>query len=86
VRHRAREQRRLTLEADLVMVAGSIQISAATHELIRDVYVWARRGMVDAEGNGEMETYFLLARRDGQTGAARADAPEAGEEPAGRTA
>jgi class 3 adenylate cyclase len=31
-------------------VAGSIQISAATYELIRDVYVGERRGMVDVKG------------------------------------
>jgi class 3 adenylate cyclase len=67
-------------------VAGSIQISPTTYELIRDVYVCERRGMVDVKGKGEMETYFLLARRDGVTGVALADAPEAGKERAGRTA
>jgi guanylate cyclase len=67
-------------------VPGSIQVSGATHELLRDAYVCERRGTVDVKGKGEMETYFLLARRDGEAGAALADAPGTGGEPAGRTA
>lgn len=47
-------------------VAGSIQISAATHELIREEFVCERRGTISVKGKGEMETYFLLSRRDGQ--------------------
>ena len=46
-------------------VAGSIQISAATHELIRDEFECERRGTISVKGKGEMETYFLLSMRDG---------------------
>lgn len=44
-------------------VPGSIQISRATYDLIRDDYVCERRGKVDVKGMGETETYFLRARR-----------------------
>lgn len=46
-------------------VAGSIQISGATYELIRDDYVCEPRGPIQVKGKNEMETYFLLARRSG---------------------
>lgn len=43
-------------------VAGSIQVSAATYELIRDEFVCEPRGIISVKGKGEMETYFLLSR------------------------
>jgi guanylate cyclase len=51
-------------------VPGSIQISRATHNLIRDDYVCERRGTVDVKGMGETETFFLLARRRDEMGTA----------------
>ena len=46
-------------------VAGSIQISGATYQLIRDEYVCEPRGPIQVKGKNQMETYFLLARRGG---------------------
>lgn len=45
---------------------GFIQISRATYDIIRDDFVCERRGVIDMKGMGETETYFLLARRNGQ--------------------
>ena len=42
---------------------GRIQVTAATYELIKDKYVLERRGVVKVKGRGEMETYWLEARR-----------------------
>ena len=44
-------------------VPGSIQVSAATYELIRDEYVCEARGITSVKGKGEMETYLLISRR-----------------------
>lgn len=46
-------------------IAGSIQISAATYELIRDQFLCERRGLVSVKGKGDMETYLLISRRTG---------------------
>lgn len=43
-------------------VPGSIQISSATHELIKNDFVCEPRGAVAVKGKGEMQTYFLLSR------------------------
>jgi adenylate cyclase len=45
-------------------VAGSIQISGATHELIGDSFVCEPRGTIEVKGKGEMDTYFLVGRRE----------------------
>jgi adenylate cyclase len=45
-------------------VPGSIQISGATRDLIADDFECERRGTVDVKGKGEMETYFLVSRRE----------------------
>jgi guanylate cyclase len=45
-------------------IPGSIQVSAATHELIRDEFVCEPRGRITVKGKGNMETYLLLARKD----------------------
>jgi class 3 adenylate cyclase len=48
-------------------VPGSIQVSSATYELIRDDFVCEPRGIVQVKGKGEMTTYLLLsARSEGQ--------------------
>jgi adenylate cyclase len=44
-------------------VPGSIQISEATYELIRDDFVCEPRGMIPVKGKGVMEAYFLISRR-----------------------
>lgn len=44
-------------------VPGSIQISRATYDLIRDDFVCERRGAVEVKGMGETETYFLIGPR-----------------------
>ncbi|MGD1906882.1 MAG: adenylate/guanylate cyclase domain-containing protein [Leptolyngbyaceae cyanobacterium] len=42
---------------------GKIQVTAATYEKLKDEYVLERRGLVPVKGRGEMETYWLEARR-----------------------
>jgi guanylate cyclase len=42
---------------------GAIQISAATHERIRDAYYCELRGTIDVKGKGPLETWFLQGRR-----------------------
>jgi guanylate cyclase len=44
-------------------VPGSIQVTLATYELIRDGFVCESRGVITVKGKGDMETYFLLSRR-----------------------
>jgi guanylate cyclase len=43
-------------------VPGAIQITAATHELIRDAFVCEPRGLVQVKGKSMMETYLLVSR------------------------
>ena len=44
--------------------AGHIQITRATYELIRDEFVCELRGTVSVKGKGDLETWYLLGRRD----------------------
>jgi class 3 adenylate cyclase len=44
-------------------VPGSIQVTPATYELIRDRFVCEPRGVVPVKGKGDMHTYLLVARR-----------------------
>ena len=44
-------------------VPGAIQITAATHELVRDAFVCEPRGAVQVKGKSTMETYLLVSRR-----------------------
>jgi class 3 adenylate cyclase len=44
-------------------IPGSIQITEATHELIRDSFVCEPRGLVAVKGKQEMATYVLTGRR-----------------------
>jgi class 3 adenylate cyclase len=44
---------------------GRIQITRATYELLRDEFVYEPRGTVPTRGKGEMETWYLVGRRDG---------------------
>ncbi len=42
---------------------GTIQVSAAVAEAVRDAFELERRGAVDLKGKGSTETYLLLGRR-----------------------
>jgi guanylate cyclase len=44
-------------------IPGSIQVTPATYELIRDGFVCESRGAVPVKGKGTMETYLLVSRR-----------------------
>lgn len=43
-------------------VAGSIQVSAATWQLIQDKFDCEPRGFIPVKGKGDMDTYFLVGR------------------------
>jgi class 3 adenylate cyclase len=43
-------------------VPDAIQISPATHELIRADFICEPRGVVEVKGKGEMQTYILESR------------------------
>ncbi|MGI9647263.1 MAG: adenylate/guanylate cyclase domain-containing protein [Acidimicrobiia bacterium] len=45
-------------------LAGEIQLSTATYELIRDEFECRPRGVINVKGKGEMTTYLLVARAD----------------------
>jgi guanylate cyclase len=42
---------------------GTIQITEATHELIKDRFVCEPRGVVDVKGKGEMKVWHVLAEK-----------------------
>ncbi len=44
-------------------VPGRIQITAATHELIKDQFSCEPRGPIEVKGKGAMETWFVLGER-----------------------
>jgi class 3 adenylate cyclase len=44
-------------------VPGSIQISAATYELVKDESTFEPRGLIEVKGKGEMETWFVLGEQ-----------------------
>lgn len=44
-------------------IPGSIQVTPATYELIRDRFVCEARGVVQVKGKGDMRTYLLVSRR-----------------------
>jgi class 3 adenylate cyclase len=48
-------------------VPGTIQISRATYELLKDNFTCQPRGVVQVKGKGEMETFYLTGRRAGRT-------------------
>ena len=41
-------------------LAGGIQVTQATHDLLQDKYSFWHRGKVFIKGRGEMDTYMLL--------------------------
>jgi adenylate cyclase len=40
---------------------GRIQVTAATHELLKDGFVFEHRGEVQVKGKGDMDTWYLVA-------------------------
>jgi guanylate cyclase len=46
---------------------GHIQVTTATHELLKDDFVFEHRGPVEVKGKGEMHTWYLVGVRKGQT-------------------
>jgi guanylate cyclase len=44
---------------------GRIQVTRATYELLKDEFVLEPRGTIEVRGKGNMETWFLVRRRDG---------------------
>jgi guanylate cyclase len=44
-------------------IPGSIQITSATYELIRDRFICEPRGVISVKGKGDMDTHLLMGRR-----------------------
>ncbi len=44
-------------------IAGKIQITQATYDLIKDEFICELRGAISVKGKGEMTTWYLLDRR-----------------------
>jgi guanylate cyclase len=42
---------------------GRIQVTRSTYDLLKDEFVLEPRGTIEIKGKGQMETWFLLARR-----------------------
>jgi guanylate cyclase len=47
--------------------SGRIQITRATKELLDDEFVCEPRGTIAVKGKGDMEAWYLVGRRDGQS-------------------
>jgi guanylate cyclase len=68
---------------------GEIQITLATHELLKDEFVCRRRGTIPIKGKGEIETWYLVGPRSDDRRAERgidSESPEAtlhGQHPGG---
>ena len=45
---------------------GSIQITRATYELLKDEFVCESRGTIPVKGKGDMETWYLIGRNGSQ--------------------
>lgn len=43
-------------------IAGCIQVTAGTYELLKDKYHFEERGVINVKGRGEMRTYLLKGR------------------------
>jgi class 3 adenylate cyclase len=44
-------------------VAGGIQVTATTYEILKDKYVFEQRDAIVVKGKGEMITYWLIGRK-----------------------
>jgi guanylate cyclase len=45
-------------------VAGKIQVTEKTHSLIKDEFVFEKRGSIEIKGKGEMNTWFLMGQKE----------------------
>ncbi|MDJ0516902.1 MAG: adenylate/guanylate cyclase domain-containing protein [Trichodesmium sp. MO_231.B1] len=43
--------------------AGKIQVTTTTYELLKDKYIFEKRGMIAVKGRGRMLTYWLLGKK-----------------------
>ncbi|MEG4504612.1 adenylate/guanylate cyclase domain-containing protein [Microcoleus sp. F6_B4] len=43
--------------------AGSIQVTDVTYELLKDKYLFEKRGVIPVKGKGDMMTYWLLQKK-----------------------
>jgi len=44
-------------------IAGSIQVTPATYNLLRDKYLFEERGVIPIKGKGDLMTYILKGRK-----------------------
>jgi hypothetical protein len=45
---------------------GTIQVTSATHDLLKDKYLFEERGSFYVPGQGEMTTYLLKGKKPGE--------------------
>lgn len=45
-------------------VPGRIQVTPSTYNKLKDLYIFEPRGVITIKGKGEMETYFLVGKRE----------------------
>jgi class 3 adenylate cyclase len=44
-------------------IAGRIQVTAETYQLLEDKYLFKERGLISVKGKGEVKTYILVGRK-----------------------
>ncbi|MBD2041836.1 PAS domain S-box protein [Microcoleus sp. FACHB-672] len=44
-------------------IAGAIQVTATTYELLQNQYKFEKRGLIEVKGKGEMEAFLLTGRK-----------------------
>jgi adenylate cyclase len=52
-------------------IAGEIQVTEATHNLLKDRFIFEDRGLIDVKGKGRMRTYLLKGPHDNDNGSAQ---------------
>jgi class 3 adenylate cyclase len=45
-------------------VPDRIQVAATTYQYLRDSYLFEERGPLQIKGKGEMNTYFLIGKKE----------------------